>query len=399
MISFENALQEVLGHAGDYGNELINLKACNGRVLAENIIADRDFPPFNRATKDGIAINFEGIKSPGQSFLISGIAQAGSPQQTLPDKASCIEVMTGAIVPDSADTVIMYEHISESNGAFILNKPVKKGQNIHYQGSDRLQSEVLLEEGIQITAAEIGILSTVGKARIWVKKLPEIAVISTGNELVDVQQVPEPHQIRKSNVHTLQALLREEGIAVDVFHMSDDLAVLNEKLGAILNQYDVLLLSGGVSKGKFDFLPETFDALGVKKIFHKVKQRPGKPFWFGKHETFKTTIFSFPGNPVSTFANYHVYFKPWLNKTLGIASPQFAVFLNEPVINTTELTLFVGVKVRMEDGRLVAAKLATTGSGDLMTLSMGDGFVKIKPQETAGEEGSLVPFIPTRSIV
>lgn len=399
MISFKAALQKVLNNTLDYGNEHVSLMQSTDRVLAETIFADRDFPPFDRATKDGIAINFNGVLSPNQTFKISGIAQAGSPQQTLQNNAECIEVMTGAMVPENADTVVMYEHILLENGAFSLLKPVTKGQNIHYKGSDVAKSEELLMPGLQITAAEIGVLASVGKSEVLVKKLPKIAVIATGNELVEIDKKPLPYQIRKSNSFTLQGLLAKEGISATLYHMVDEPAILKEKLEVLLKNYDVLLLSGGVSKGKFDFLPETFDALGVEKIFHKVQQRPGKPFWFGKLKSQNTTIFSFPGNPVSTFVNYHVYFKPWLNKTLGLTTPEFAVFLNEPITNKTDLTLFIGVNVSINNGELFAKTLTTTGSGDLIGLSKVDGFIQVSPKQVLDQGKKLVPLIATRRIM
>lgn len=396
MISHESALQKVLDLSSDFGAEDVHLSDCLGRILVEPIYADRDFPPFDRATKDGVAINFSGIQSTNQHFPVSGMAQAGSPQQQLLDSSECIEVMTGAMVPKNADTVIMYEHLEEEDNGFSLRESVTKGQNIHYKSSDVAQGEVLLQDGIQISEAEIGVLASVGKSKVKVKKLPKVAVISTGNELVDVEEIPALHQIRKSNVHTLQALLKRHQIPSDCFHFVDDPSVLKDKLGGILQNYDVMLLSGGVSKGKFDFLPQTFEALGVEKVFHKVRQRPGKPFWFGKHKMSNTTIFSFPGNPVSTFISYHVYFKPWLNKTLGMASPQLAVFLSEPTENTRDLTLFIGVRVDWVNGKLVATRISTTGSGDLMALSKADGFIRLKPGVKVEEE-QLVPFIPARN--
>ncbi|UII79603.1 molybdopterin molybdotransferase MoeA [Flagellimonas sp. CMM7] len=399
MISFKTALQKVLDNAQDYGDERVDLIQSNNRILAETIIADRDFPPFDRATKDGIAINSDGILSPNQTFKVSGIAQAGSPQQVLQDNAECIEVMTGAMVPENADTVVMYEHISLDNGAFSLLKPVIKGQNIHYTGSDIVKSKELLKPGVQITAAEIGVLASVGKSEVLVKKSPKIAVIATGNELVEVDEKPLPYQIRKSNSFTLKGLLAKENISADLYHLVDEPDALKETLEVLVTDYDVLLLSGGVSKGKFDFLPETFDALGVEKIFHKVLQRPGKPFWFGKLKSKNTTVFSFPGNPVSTFVNYHVYFKPWLNKTLGVATPEFTVFLNESIHNKTDLTLFVGVTISIHNGELFAKIVTTTGSGDLIGLSKVDGFIRLGPKEVLDEGKNLVSFIPTREKV
>lgn len=397
MIGFNDALKKVLDHAQDYGNEIVPLDKSHGRVLAETILADRDFPPFDRSTKDGIAICFEALKSTEQAFISEGVAQAGSPQATLEQAEHCVEVMTGAIVPKNTDTVIMYEHTSNSGDTFTVEKPIKKGQNIHYQGSDITQGEVLLQSGVSITSAEIGVLASVGKAQVVVKKLPKIAVISTGNELVNVEETPLPFQIRKSNSHSLYALLETELIAADIHHLVDEPSAIQKALEHLIKTYDVLLLSGGVSMGKFDFLPEAFAALGVEKAFHKVLQRPGKPFWFGKHLKHKTILFSFPGNPVSTFVNYHLYFKAWLNKTLGRVAPQFTVFLSDSYTNETDLTLFIGAKIDMKEGRLMAKVLSSSGSGDLAGLTKVDGFVSIPPKETLQKEATTT-FIPTRNL-
>ena len=295
MISFEEAFQKVMDNTQNYGDEKVNLDECLGRILAESVMADRDFPPFDRATKDGIAIRFDALKSAEQEFKVAGIAQAGSPQLTLKDDECCIEVMTGAMVPKNADTVVMYEHTERKGDVFTIRKTINKGQDIHYQASDMALNEVMIQPCTEITPAEIGVLASVGKSEILVKKMPKVAVVSTGNELVDVHETPEPYQIRKSNSHTLVALLDKELNKANLFHLADEPNAIKDTLEKLLAQFDVLLLSGGVSKGKYDFLPEVFDSLSVEKLFHKVLQRPGKPFWFGKHHGHKTIIFSFPG--------------------------------------------------------------------------------------------------------
>nr|WP_299382155.1 molybdopterin molybdotransferase MoeA [Allomuricauda sp.] len=398
MISYSSALQKVLEHTLTMESQEVDLFQSNGQVLAENIYADRDFPPFDRATKDGIAIAFDAVERGNKKFKSAGIAQAGSPQQNLQNSSDCIEIMTGAMVPRNADTVVMYEHLMEKDGVFELQKEVQQGQNIHYQASDVAKGSILLWPGTRIGSAEIGVMATVGKSRVLIKKLPKIAVISTGNELVDVDKTPEPFQIRKSNSHTIHALLQNEGITAELFHFVDDLQELKSKLETIVQQFDVLLLSGGVSKGKFDFLPAAFDALGVKKVFHKVKLRPGKPFWFGVHKASETTIFSFPGNPVSTFVGYHVYFRTWLNKSLGVDSPEFTVFLKESFENTTDLTLFVAVELENTEGKLMASRISTTGSGDVKLLSRADGFICVNPGEVF-TKNQIVRFIPSRKVV
>lgn len=397
MISFEKAKELVLEHIQSYGDETVALNKALGRILAETIVADRDFPPFDRATKDGIAINFETFAQ-NEPLPIEGIAQAGNPQLELKNPKACIEVMTGAIVPQNADTVVMYEHTVRENDSFKITKPIKKGQDIHYQASDMAKGAVLLTPGTKITASEIGILASVGKAIVQVKKLPKVAVISTGDELVGVDQNPMPYQIRKSNSHTLQSLLEDGKIDADLFHLHDELPVIKNKLEELLHKYEVLLLSGGVSKGKYDYLPEAFDQLGIEKVFHRVLQRPGKPFWFGKHQPSKTSVFSFPGNPVSTFVNYHLYFKPWLTLSLGREPREFTVILSDSFSNTTDLTLFVGVKITFEGGKLMAKMISTTGSGDLTGLSKVDGFVQIAPEQEVQPQ-QTVPFIPTRNVI
>ena len=398
MISYQEAYRKVLETTLLIENEEVTLDMAQGRVLAETILADRDFPPFDRATKDGIAIRFDAHRSAEHVFPMEGTAQAGSPQLVLKDPNSCIEVMTGAMLPKNTDTVVMYEHTSKQGNTFRVDRPVKKGQDIHYQGSDMEKGDVLLHPGIKLTAAEIGILASVGKTKILVKKLPKVAVVSTGNELVEVGETPLPYQIRKSNAYSLKALLENEKIEADLFHLADEPSEIKKALKICISEYDVLLLSGGVSKGKYDFLPSAFDELGVEKIFHKVLQRPGKPFWFGRHKEQKTYIFSFPGNPVSTFVGYHVYFIPWLYRMLGANQREFTVILGEPYTNTTDLTLFVGVKMDWVEGKAVATIISTTGSGDLTGLAQWDGFIQIAPQ-TILTKDSLVPFVPIRNIL
>ncbi|WP_435625650.1 molybdopterin molybdotransferase MoeA [Flagellimonas sp.] len=398
MIAFEEALKYVLEHTQDYGTEIIPFSQADNRVLAEPVLADRDFPPFNRSTRDGIAINSKALEEGLKQLHIKGMAPAGSPQLNLENHKDCIEIMTGAILPNNADTIIMYEHLERVGDAFILNEDASPGQNIHFQASDFEKGTTLLEPGIKLSAAEIGVLASVGKYEVLVKTNPKVAIVSTGDELVDVDQIPLPYQIRKSNSYSLRSLLKKEGILSYNFHLVDDKEILAKKLKEQIQQQDVLILSGGVSKGKYDFLPEVFDELGVEKVFHKVLQRPGKPFWFGIHKDYNTLIFAFPGNPVSTFVNYSIYFKSWLNKTLGTDNPAFTVFLKEAIENKTDLTFFKGVKVNLENSTLVAREMKTTGSGDVIGLSKVDGFVQLAPKSSL-KKGDQALFIPTRNVI
>ncbi len=397
MISFNEAQKLVLNQFRDYGTEQVDLVKSVGRYLAEDILADRDFPPFNRATKDGIAINHDAVENGRLSFEIKGVLPAGHPTIPFVEPEGCIEIMTGAVVPFETDTVIMYEDVIIKDDIASLKKMPVRGQNIHRRGSDHAKGELLLKKNSKITPAELGILATVGKNQILVHKLPRVAVISTGNELVAIDQQPLLHQIRRSNTYAIYGALEELGITPMLLHIADDIDLLRQKLSYVIDEMDVLILSGGVSKGKFDFLPQVLSELGVENIFHRVAQRPGKPFWFGSNTQAQTLIFSFPGNPVSTFFNFYLYFKPWLLKSHGVSIPNPQVMLADTLKNSSDLTVFTGVEIRIIDGRAMAFSVEGNGSGDLVNLSKIDGFVQLDPGQQMFSEGTLVPFITTKT--
>jgi molybdopterin molybdotransferase len=397
MISFNEAQHLVLSQFHNYGTEQVDLVNSAGRYLAEDILADRDFPPFNRATKDGIAIAFEAVENGRLSFEIKGVLPAGQPTIPFVEPESCIEIMTGAVVPFETDSVVMYEDIIIKDDIASLKKIPAKGQNIHHRASDHTKGDIILKKNSKITAAEMGVLATVGKSRVLAHKLPRIAVISTGNELVDIEKQPLLHQIRRSNTYTLYGALQELGITPMLLHIADDIDLLRQKLAYVIDEMDVLVLSGGVSKGKFDFLPQVLSELGVENIFHRVAQRPGKPFWFGANRQSQTLIFSFPGNPVSTFINFYLYFKPWLLKSYGVSLPNPQVMLSNTLENSSDLTVFVGVETRINEGRVLASLVEGNGSGDLVNLSKIDGFVQLDPGHLKFSEGTLVPFIATKT--
>ncbi|WP_047245861.1 molybdopterin molybdotransferase MoeA [Maribacter thermophilus] len=396
MITYKEALEKVLGHQLSLGSEYVPLLESTGRFLDEPVYADRDFPPFNRATKDGIAINFKVIEEDIKNVPVEGMASAGMEQQTLHNLKGCMEVMTGAVVPKNADTVVMYEHLSIIDGVATVNKEVAKGQNIHYKGSDVLHGTKILSRGIKITPAEIGVMASVGKSEVLVKKLPKVCAIATGNELVDVHIKPEPHQIRKSNSLTILSALSNLGIQGSSLHLVDDKDSIEEGLKKALDENDVLLLSGGVSKGKFDFIPEVMAGLGVEKIFHRVAQRPGKPFWFGIQRASNTIVFSFPGNPVSTFANYHIYFLPWLYASYNIPTEREWAKLSVELSIAPPLTRFIQVKKIWKDGGLWAEPVVENGSGDLTSLSKADGFICLEPKTNKYQIGELVHIVSIR---
>lgn len=395
MISVEKAKSIVLENIQDFGVVEVPFLESRGRVLKEDIVADRDFPPFNRVAMDGIAINHRYFEYGVHDFKIEGIQAAGAPQQELDNSANCYEVMTGAVLPLNTDTVIRYEDVTINSLIATVNlNELEKGKNIHRKGSDRQAGEVLITKNKMITAAEIGVIATVGKSIVKVAKTPKVIIVSTGDELVEVNQTPEPYQIRRSNSYSLVSLLERFKIHADTAHIADDKSVLKDKISHYLNEYDALIFSGAVSKGKFDYLPEVLDELGVDKLFHRVAQRPGKPFWFGKLNT--KSVFAFPGNPVSTYVNCMLYFYPWFAKSTGFELKEEIVILGEDVSFKPNLSYFLQVKIEIKFGHLVAFPIRGNGSGDLASLTEADGFLQLPEGQTEYKKGETFNFIRYR---
>ncbi|MCO6488387.1 MAG: molybdopterin molybdotransferase MoeA [Phaeodactylibacter sp.] len=396
MIPIEEATKIVLEHSKSYGEEAVPLAEAIGRVLRQDILADRDFPPFTRVTMDGIAIRFNAYANGQRKFPIEGMQPAGSPQRTLHNPDGCLEVMTGAILPENTDTVIRYEDVKVENGsAKLQSNDIKKGQNAHLRAFDRREGERIVRAGAVISPAEVGVAATVGLSSLKVARLPSVAIISTGDELVEVEETPEPHQIRTSNVYTIASALSRWGIRTDKLHIADDMDATRAKLSACLEQYDVLILSGGVSKGKFDYIPAALNALGTKKLFHKIKQRPGKPFWFGESANGKV-IFALPGNPVSAFMCTMRYIRPWIRKSFDLEPMDYAyAVLAEDFKFKPDLTYFLQVRTSFdpETGRLMAIPVEGHGSGDLANLVDADGFLELPREKDKFKKGKVFPLI------
>lgn len=394
MVSVAEAERIILEHLFNPSVEFVPLTSAHGRILAEEIAADRDLPPFHRATMDGIAIAFDQYQTGQREFAIGGVQAAGQPKQKLTDSAFCFEIMTGAPLPDGADTVIPYEHLSINEKLVTVLEAVSKGQNIHRQGSDAQKGALLLSKGFRISPAEVALLASVGKTTVAVYKNPTAAIVSTGDELVDVGETPLPHQIRKSNSYALAAALAETGCDARVFHLADDKTELEEKIKSLLENYELIILSGGVSKGKFDFVPQVLESLGVKKMFHQVSQRPGKPMWFGQSP--RNTVFALPGNPVSTFMCFHRYVKPWLLKSLRTEVLKQSAVLATDFSFAPSLTYFLQVKIKNESGQLMAYPAAGGGSGDFANLKDVDGFLELPLDRSEFNTGETFPLISFR---
>ncbi len=384
MITVQQAEDIILSQAQDFGRESIPYDLALGKVLAEAITADRDLPPFDRPTVDGIAIAYSSYEQGIRSFVIKAVQPAGEPPVSIIADNECIEIMTGASLDKSADTVIRYEDISIDNGIATIQIDIKKGQNIHLKGKDKKAGEILVKANQVITPAIIGIAASVGKTTLSVKKLPKILIISTGDEMINPESVPEAFQLRRSNGISIKSVLEKYTVQADMLHLNDDYEEIKKELSRCIEEYDILLMSGGVSMGKFDYLPQVCEELGVEKLFHKIKQRPGKPFWFGKSRNQKL-VFAFPGNPVSVFMCLHRYFIPWLRKSLEIQDPafQYAVLQND-IDFLPSLQYFAQVKLHVNsEGMLTAEIVDTNGSGDFSHLADTEAFIELPLEQNS----------------
>ena len=395
MISIQEATDLVLKNRLHLATEKIPLSKALGRVLAEEIRADRDFPPFDRVTMDGIAVDFGEYVFTTNVFPIIGIQAAGMPQKKLEATNTCFEVMTGAILPEGTDTVIRYEDLKiEGNKAAVNSKEkVIIKQNVHHQGSDRAKGDLLVEKNTIINSATIAIAATVGLSKITVKKLPKVVIISSGDELVPVHKKPLTHQIRRSNNYAIQGVLAKWGIKAKFLHINDEEGEVTEVVKKALQDFDALILSGGVSMGKFDLIPKALNDLGVTKLFHKVKQRPGKPFWFGHYQN-DTIVFALPGNPVSSFMCANRYVIPWLRASLElpIYEEKYAT-LSEQFSFKPALQYLLPVKIFCDKkGQQWAIPLKGNGSGDHANLANADAFMELPAERDVFEVGEAFPI-------
>ena len=388
MIPVHQALALVLQHRLLPATETVDLLQSANRVLGQQVVADRDFPPFHRVTMDGIAVNTHSLAAGNVSFQVEKIQAAGYPQQRLEHINNCIEVMTGAVLPENTDAVIPYEQCVVENGiATIVGagagdragaRPAptvaSEYQFVHLRGTDATADAVLLQTGERITPAMIGIMASVGLSEVSVYRLPGVAICSTGDELVEITQQPQAHQVRRSNAYALAAALLQEGITANLYHLPDNKERMAEGLPAIFERHDVVLFSGAVSKGRYDYLPEVLGALGMQTVFHRVAQKPGKPLLFGVLPGNKA-VFGLPGNPVSAFVCYHLYCKPWLYQAMQTTLPAYTAVLTVDVWVSPALTNHLLVELSHRDGQLLATPCNTSGSGDLVSMLKADAVV------------------------
>ena len=370
-----------------YGLNVYNHQEINAVIKAE-----RDQPPFDRVMMDGIAISWKDYTQGQIKFPIQAMQAAGDKKLAL-KSGNCIEIMTGASLPKGSDAIVPIEKLSIIDEIAQINDQYKlqKNQFIHPRASDHSKDKQLLKPGKRISAFDIAIIASCGKREVVVSKDPIIRVISTGNELIEPGKPIKPHEIRMSNGPAIMSLLKSHNYKkIKHDHIVDDISKLEERLSIHLKESNVLILSGGVSMGKADYIPQVLRNLGVKVIFHKVSQSPGKPLWFGKGPEGQL-IFALPGNPVSAL----ICCRQYVLKSLLCASgslksiPEYAK-LTSKVYFKPSLTLFKPVRLKSGiNGQNYAIPIKTNTSGDFSSLSGTDGYIELPRDKTYFPKGSI----------
>jgi molybdopterin molybdotransferase len=395
MISVRDALTTILETVSPLAGERVGLLHAAGRVLAEEIRSERDVPPFANSAMDGYAVRCDDLygATPDQpiGLTLVEVVQAGRvpTQAVTPGTAS--KIMTGAIIPPGADTVVRIEDTEEENGRVWIKRQERAGTHIRMSGEDIRRGQVVLEKGRRLRPADIGLLASVGRSFVLVHQRPRVAILSTGNELAEIDETLRPGQIVNSNAYSLAAAVREAGGEPVVLEIARD--TLEEIRAALAEaaRHDVILSTGGVSVGEFDFVKAAMDELGIRRLFWRVAQRPGKPLTFGLLR--ERPYFGLPGNPVSALVCFYLYVRPALYRMAGHRKPFLPVVharVGADIPKAKDLTEFVRCRLIWKDDHYEALSTGNQSSGVLSSLSMGDGLL-IGPAE--------LPLLPQGLIV
>ncbi len=423
-ITVSEAQALIAAQVRPFPTEGCSLEAAAGRFLREDILADRDFPPFDRVALDGVALAFSALERGESTFTLQATLGAGQPRVALSSDRHCIEVMTGGLLPEGADCVIPVERV-ERFAEIVAVRPgaaPRRGENISAQASERRAGGILLRSGTRLRSTHVAICAAVGRRELAVAGAPLISLASRGDELVALDRPPEPYQLRISNRYGAEAALREAGYRrLRLFHLPDGREPLRARLEEVLAAADVVITSGGTSIGKFDHLPALLVEAGVECLFSGVRERPGLSFWFGVTPRGKP-VFALPGSPVSAAILLYRFVLPYLAacsaapaggeaterpKAGAPAAPIPAASGGESppserrkratlaaeVEAQGDLTLFLPVTLEPQvDGRLAATPCPTRGSGDLTALCASDGFLELPPGAARFAVGTAWPL-------
>jgi molybdopterin molybdotransferase len=408
MIAVEEAFALVIERTPLLPAEAAPLGMAHGRVLRSAVVSDRDLPPFDRAAMDGFAVRSEDVTAPQTRLQVTGDVRAGSWPDRAVGSGEAFRIMTGAPVPGGADAVVQVERSTtvdtDRAGPSIvqIEVAVTAGQNMVRRGTEARAGALLLPEGTRVSAAHLAVLASVGVAEPVVARRPRVAVIVTGDEVVDVSERPAQAQIRNANGPALLAAVNEAGgVATDLGVVPDDPDRTRETIArAFAEGYDAIILSGGVSAGAFDFVEPALTALGVTLHITAVRVKPGAPFVFGTRG--ETLVFGLPGNPVSAQVTFELFVRPSLLKMQGaraLTRPLLEARLQSPLANRSGRTNYLPVRVVSLSGVLHAEPVRTRGSGDVAAHSLANALAVLEPDRTAAAAGERVLLYPLSSFL
>lgn len=397
MISVDEALSIVQNAAVPLPPQAIAVEDALHYTLAQDIVADRPFPPYNRVAMDGYAVKSSDFSDTFARLKVVNKVGAGENFTGELLAGAAIKIMTGAPCPKGADAVVKVEN-SEEDGDFIkLSEPdIRPGLNLAKKGEDTPAGKILLTKGTQLSAASIAVCASTGHAAVQVYPKPTLRVISTGTEIVSPAESPLDHQIRDCNSYSVRSLSQGLGVKAEFLGIGkDDKTVLSDLIQKGL-EADILILSGGVSMGEFDYIPELLAKAGVKQLIHKICVKPGKPVWFGKTDD-GTYVFGLPGNPVSVQVAFKLFAETLIKKLSGSPSPAPSFLqlpLAEKITNRNGREYYIPARFDIKDGRTVISPVHIKGSGDFSNLAQSQGLICCPIDAISIEAGSIINFLP-----
>ena len=399
MLSFEAALatiqQTLLESKTEPPSENLRLDHAHGRVLAEDVLADRDYPPFHRSTRDGFAVRAADVARFPAILTCRGEIRAGEPSTAIVGPGECIAIMTGAPLPTGADAVVMLEYAAVEEDRVKVERPVTPGKNVVRRGSEAPSGSHVLNRGRRLGAGEIGLLASVGKAQVRVFLQPRVAILPTGDEVVPIDCQPDWFQVRNSNAFALASQVSDAGGIPHRLPVAPDEKQALRRLIEEGLESDLLLLSGGVSKGKFDYVRQVLEELDAEIFVQGVAIRPGKPLVFGRAKG--KPLFGLPGNPVSTFVTFEIFVRPALRQLSG-AEFEAPIFLRarlaEPLKQRLGLTAFMPARVEPRGGEPFVSLVSWQGSGDLVGIAAANCFLVIHPEQAELAAEDWVDVLP-----
>lgn len=398
-ITVDEAIKRVIDHSKKIESDIISLDQSYGRILAEPIVAKHDVPPFNRSAYDGYAIRaVDSIKASASNpafFKVIGEIGAGHVAEQELGENEAYRIMTGAILPENADAIVMLEDTEEVDEGFTITKPFSVDDNISFQGEDAKQGEILIAAGAKIQPGTVALLATFGYAKVKVARLPVVSIISTGTELLDVTDDLVPGKIRNSNGPMLQAQLDRMGIPYQSYGMmEDDLDACTEIVKKALEKSDVVMTTGGVSVGDYDYLPEIYKRLGAEVLFDKVMMRPGSVTTVATVED--KLLFGLSGNPSACFTGFELFTRPALLTMMGSAKPylpKIKASLGENFTKANPFTRFIRGIWEMSPKGIIAVPAGFNKSNAVSSIARGNCIIVLPSGSKGYKKGMEVDVL------